>query len=293
LFKENSIKTAVQNIQDRYLPEGGFSMYVNKSYRPDATAWAIMAMKACHGDQAMTTAACQQLARSQLSDGRVPIIKDHPKSYWPTSLAILAWKTIDGFEREKELATKFLLKTTGEHWSKQKDSPLAHDTSVKGWPWIENTHSWIEPTSMAILALKVCGYFQDGRVSEAKKMIMDRQLESGGWNYGNTRVFGVMLRPGPVCTGHALSALAGLTELKHVKLSLEYLHRQIKWLKTPLSLSWAVYGLTAWSYGSPNVRRWIQDSLSLQKKFGIYDTTLLSQLVIAYMTFGDLLSIFS
>ena len=291
--KENPIKTAVQNIQDRSLPEGGFSMFANKSYRTDATAWAIMAMKACHVDRELTTAACRQLSRSQLSDGRVPVIKDYPKSYWPTSLALLAWKTIDGFEREKELATKFLLTTTGEHWPKQKDAPVAHDTSVKGWPWIENTHSWIEPTSMAILALKVCRYFEDSRVSEAKRLILDRQLQSGGWNYGNTRVFGSMLKPGPVSTGHALSALAGLTEPKHVELSLDYLHRQIKRLKTPLALSWAIFGLTAWSYGSPEARRWVLDSLSLQKKYGIYDTTLLSQLVIAYVTFGDLLSIFS
>ena len=97
--KENPIKTAVQNIQDRSLPEGGFSMFAHESYRPDATAWAIMAMKACHVDRELTTAACRQLSRSQLSDGRVPVIKDYPKSYWPTSLALLAWKTIDGFER--------------------------------------------------------------------------------------------------------------------------------------------------------------------------------------------------
>ena len=94
-------------------------------------------------------------------------------------------------------------------------------------------------------------------------------------------------------TGHALSALAGLTEPKNVELSLDYLHRQIKRLKTFLALSWAIFGLTAWSYGSPEARRWVLDSLSLQKKYGIYDTTLLSQLVIAYVTFGDLLSIFS
>ena len=293
MLKKDSINTAIQNILDRSLPEGGFGMSANESYRPDATAWAVMAMKSCNADQAKTIAACQQLARSQLSDGRVPIIMDHPESYWPTSLALLAWKTMDGFEKEKKMAIKFLLKSTGAHWPKQKDSPLSHDTSVQGWAWIENTHSWVEPTSMSILALKACGYFQDSRVLEAKRLLMDRQLESGGWNYGNTRVFGAFLRPGPVCTGHALCALAGLTEFKHVKLSFEYLSRKIKFLKTPLALSWAVYGLTAWSDGSPVDRRLILNSLLLQNKYGIYDTTLLSQLVIAYMTFGDLSSIFS
>lgn len=286
------IEAAVQNIRDRCLPEGGFSMFAHQSYRPDATAWAIMAMKAVHGDQELSIAACRQLSRSQLSDGRVPIIKDYPKSHWPTSLSLLAWKTVNGFEREKNLATKFFLSTNGEHWPKQEGSPLAHDTSILGWPWVENAHSWIEPTSMAILSLNVCGYFMDSRVSEAKRMILDRQLVSGGWNYGNTKVFGATLRPDPTSTGQALSALLGITEPKCVELSLDYLRNQIKRLNTPLALSWAIFGLTAWSYKPPETRRLILDSLSLQKKYGIYDTTLLSQLVIAYMTFGDLLSIF-
>jgi hypothetical protein len=293
LLTKSLIDAAVQNIRDRSLSEGGFSMFANESYRPDSTAWAIMAMKACFGDRELTVAACRQLSRSQLSDGRVPIIEDYRKSYWPTSIALLAWNTVDGFEREKKLATKFLLTTKGKHWPKQEGAPLAHDTSIIGWPWVENTHSWIEPTSMAILALKVGGYIKDSRVSEAKRMILDRQLESGGWNYGNTRVFGAMLRPGPACTGQALNALSGLTERKRVELSLDYLHSQIKLLKTPLALSWAIFGLTAWSYRSSETRRLILDSLLLQKKYGIYDTTLLSQLVIAYMTFGDFLSIFS
>ena len=122
-------------------------------------------------------------------------------------------------------------------------------------------------------------------------MILDRQLPSGGWNYGNTRVFGTMLRPSPVCTGHALSALAGLTESSDVELSLDYLRRKIEHLRTPLALSWTVLGLSAWSDRPAEARKWILDSLSLQKRYGNYDTTLLAQLVVAYFTSGDLLSL--
>jgi hypothetical protein len=191
-----------------------------------------------------------------------------------------------------ELALKFLLDATGRHWPRQKDAPIAHDTSLKGWPWTENTHSWIEPTALSILALKVCGYADHSRILEAKRMILDRQLPSGGWNYGNTRVFGTILRPNPVDTGHALSALAGLTEPSDVELSLDYLHREIEHIRTPLALSWSVFGLSAWSGRPAEACKWILDSLSLQKRYGAYETTLLAQLVVAFFTSGGLLSLF-
>jgi hypothetical protein len=78
-----------------------------------------------------------------------------------------------------------------------------------------------------------------------------------------------------------------------VKSSLDYLSREAKRIRTPLSLAWAVFGLTAWLYGPTEAQKWIEDSLSLQKRYGIYDTALLSQLLIAYFTSGNLLSIFS
>jgi hypothetical protein len=287
------IKAAVHTIRDRSLRKGGFALYTKESFRPDASAWAVIALEAYNNNRDLTIPTCRRLAEMQLSDGRIPIIEDHPESYWPTALAVLAWKKVTGFERQVELALQFLLTTTGRHWPKQKDAPVSHDTSIKGWPWIENTHSWIEPTALSILALKVCGYAGHNRVLEAKRMVLDRQLPSGGWNYGNTRVFGTMLRPSPVCTGHALSALAGLAEYSDVKLSLAYLCRKIDHLRTPLALSWTVLGLSAWSDRPDKARKWILDSLSLQKRYGNYDTTLLAQLVVAYFTSGDLISLFN
>jgi hypothetical protein len=289
---KTKINAAIETVRSRSLPEGGFTLYNGESFRTDATAWAVMALEAHSRTQDLTIPACRRLAKSQLTDGRIPVIDGHSESYWPTALAVLAWKKVAGFERQVELALQFLLNATGKHWPKQKDAPVAHDTSIKGWPWIENTHSWIEPTSLSILALKVCGYAGHNRVLEAKRMILDRQLPSGGWNYGNTRVFGTMLRPSPVGTGHALSALAGLTESSDVELSLAYLARKIEHLRTPLSLSWAVFGLAAWSDRPDEARKWILESLSLQKRYGTYETTLLAQLVVAYFTSGDLLSLF-
>jgi hypothetical protein len=292
LLPESIIESVIQTIRGRSLPDGGFARYRGESFRPDVSAWAVLAFEAFGSNQDLAISACLQLARSKLPDGRISTVEGHPESYWPTSLALLAWKKVSGFEREAELAAQFLLNTTGKHWLKKKDAVFDHDTSIKGWPWIENTHSWVEPTSLAVLALKACGFSEHERVSEAVRMILDRQLPSGGWNYGNTVVFGKELPPIPECTGHALCALAGFTEPDSVKRSIDYLKREATRIRTPLSLSWSLFGLTAWSQGPLQARDWILESLALQLKYGTYDTTLLSQLVVAYVKSGNLLNLF-
>jgi hypothetical protein len=281
------IKAAVETVRKRSISEGGFAMYDGESFRPDATAWAVMALEASGSGQHLKNAACQRLARSQLSDGRITVFEGYPESYWPTSLALLAWKKVQGFESQAELATQFLINTSGKHWSKQKDSASAHNTSIKGWPWIEGTYSWIEPTAMAVLALKSYGFKEHARVREAVRMILDRQLPSGGWNYGNKIVFNKELKPIPEYTGIALTALAGLGEKGKIIQSIKYLTNEIKKLRTPLALAWSIFGVSAWSNQPTNFQKWIFESLYLQKKYSSYNTTLLSQLSIAYFTGGD------
>jgi hypothetical protein len=282
------ITETIETIQDRSLPKGGFAPYRGGSFRPDATAWAVLALEAYGVNRNPTRMACRRLAQSQGTDGRVPVVESHPQSFWPTSLALFAWNKIPGFKQELNLAIKFLLSNRGQHQPKKENGMLGHDSSIEGWPWVENTHSWIEPTSLAVLALTACGYAQHERVSEAVRMILDRQLPSGGWNYGNTFVFGKELPPIPESTGHALCALAGFAEADEVGLSIDYLKREATRIRTPLALSWSLFGLTAWSRGPLQARDWILESLALQSKYGAYDTALLSQLIVAYVKSGDL-----
>jgi hypothetical protein len=283
------IEASVTKIVNRSLPEGGFSLYNGGHFRPDATAWAVLALEAGEVDRKLSNSACRRLSRSQNSDGRIPVIEGCPKACWPTYLGVLAWKKASGFEHEIDRAAQFLLKSSGKHYPKSENAWVNHDTSIKGWPWIDDTHSWVEPTGLAILALRSCGYEGHERVTEGVRMILDRQLSSGGWNYGNKIVFNKELRPIPECTGIALTALESLSERSSIKSSIDYLEEEIKKLRTPLALSWAIFGLSAWSNRSENFRDWILESLDLQEKYGSYDTGQLSQLLVAYFADGDLI----
>jgi hypothetical protein len=103
-------------------------------------------------------------------------------------------------------------------------------------------------------------------------MILDRQLPSGGWNYGNKIVFDKKLKPILESTGHALVSPSGLIESDQIQLSIEYLVQKTPNLRTPPALSWAIFGMSSRSSRPANSREWILESLSFQKKYGSYDT---------------------
>jgi hypothetical protein len=122
---------------------------------------------------------------------------------------------------------------------------------------------------------------------------MDRQLPSGGWNIGSTMIYGRETYPQLHCTGLALSALAGRVEKKDIDRSLAYLKAQVTACRTPLSLCWALFGLGAWGERPREAQHWIFNCLSRQKKFGIYGTTLLSLIILAYEAKGGFLETIS
>ena len=69
------------------------------------------------------------------------------------------------------------------------------------------------------------GWATHPRVVEGYRLIRDRAIVTGGWNYGNKSAFGHPLRPQPAPTGLALLALAGRDERTPiVDGAIRYLH---------------------------------------------------------------------
>jgi hypothetical protein len=276
-------------IVNRELPEGGFPSKPGGLYRPDATAWAILALNAAGDGQNTVHKACSRLAADQMEDGRVCLSRNHPQTSWPTALAVLAWHHSPAHHESQRKGIEFLLDTAGKHWKKRKDSPAGHDTALRGWPWIEETHSWVEPTGLALMALSLNGKGDHPRVREAECMLLDRQLPSGGWNFGNTTVFGRQLRPMPESTGLALSALVNLTPRRSVEKSVSYLRNETGRLKTPLSLGWSCLGLSSWGERPHIEQAALIRRLKHWEKFSDYGTEELSLLLIALEATNGLL----
>lgn len=279
---ENVTNYLEQTILKRKADNGGFlSSIAHKQPCPVATSWAILACLACGNKTEAIKIARMYLSTLQREDGRICLDENYTAAFWPTALAILAWQGATDYKNQYNQAIQFLLKTTGIHYKKKADSPLGHDTSIQGWPWIEKTHSWIEPTALSILALKIAGYKEHARVKEGIRMIMDRQLDRGGWNYGNITIFGKELFPIPDSTAIAISALVGSVSRADIDKSIYYLKSQIDKIKAPFSLGWGILGLSAWNERPANIEEKITESLALQKKYGAFQTPLLSLLLIA------------
>ena len=58
-------------IQDRMLPDGGFAAYPNGEYRPDATAWAVLVLKAFGQDNSRIEAARIRKYKEFLKSGGI------------------------------------------------------------------------------------------------------------------------------------------------------------------------------------------------------------------------------
>jgi hypothetical protein len=262
------------------------------SPRPDETAWAILALQASGASVTDLQPARNRLVAHQQPDGRVAVSSDYPEAWWPTPLAILAWQQAPEFHQAQIQAVNFLLKTTGSHSPKEKDAPFDHDPSIRGWPWIEGTHSWIIPTSLAVIALKISGYPHHERVREATRLLLDRQLPLGGWNYGNTKVYGQELHPMAMNTGVALSALADSIPRHEVDSSLVYLNKQSAHVRTPLSLSWSLLGLGAWKEKPFQSAAWLEACWLRNERYGGYDTVAISLMMLALALPKGILSLF-
>jgi hypothetical protein len=135
---------------------------------------------------------------------------------------------------------------------------MGHDSTLVGWPWVTGTHSWVEPTALAVLALKSAGESDHPRTREGVRLLHDRLLPSGGCNCGNTIVFGQELLPHIQPTGLALLALHG--EPDHdgrIARSLAWLQSAVDGQTAAASLAYALWALARYGRAMEKADRWL------------------------------------
>ena len=104
--------------------------------------------------------------------------------------------------------------------------------SLQGWSWIDGTFSWVEPTAWALLALKKCrargmaARGAEARIRDGEAILRDRVCVTGGWNYGNSNVFGKNLPAYVPTTAIALLALQDRADEPFVRRSVDFLEEQ-------------------------------------------------------------------
>jgi hypothetical protein len=234
-------------------------------YRPgsppatEPTALAAMALIAQDRWQ-QAAKGLDWLTSLQASEGSVGVAAGHSRPRWPTGWAALAWQsaahrlapaihqersvpspTLARWSQASQRAVQWLQSLYG--CAGKTSDMVGHDTRLRGWPWVETTHSWVEPTAVSVLALKAAGLSDSPRVREGVQLLLDRMLPDGGWNQGNKIVLGNTLRPHIQPTGLALVALHGESRAgAHIDQSIAYLEGVVSARTATASLCYAVLG---------------------------------------------------
>lgn len=284
LKKDEIINRIASDLMGKIYPIGKEGSRLIDRSRSDTIAWSAIALSVIAGCDEFVQNARETLFAIQLQDGRVPLRRETPPACWVTPVAVIAWHGAEKYKQAQTKAIDFLISFSGVHWENTNRNILGHDTSIRGWPWIEHTHSFVEPTALVIIALEITRKINHPRAQEAIAMLLNRQLQPGGWNYGNTTVFGSQLRPMPESTGLALTALAGKVDKITVAGSIDYLQDVVGRLKTPVSLCWSLIGLDAWGKGPENKLCLIDRCLAQQEIYGPYNCFQLSLLLIATLS---------
>jgi hypothetical protein len=255
-------------------------------YRPDGapgvepTVLACLALlasgdeRSSADDRVACRAGADWLSAIQRAEGALPVSTELGAPGWTTAYALLLWSGLPGYEATRERARRWLLGVAGKTLARTRvsDEVLGSYATAAGWPWVDGTHSWLEPTALAVLALCREGFADHPRVDDGIAQILDCALPAGGWNFGNRRVFGQDLRPQPGPTGLALLALSAREVRSNaVARGVEYLRTTLRTIGAAVSLGWGVLGLRAHGACPPRADLWL--AASAQRAAGTVDAT--------------------
>jgi hypothetical protein len=261
---ESWIEPARRTLLERRVNRAGWGYREHGDVFVEPTVLASLALLATDVDRqapSLAREAADWLAGIQRPDGALGPSAELKAPGWGTAYAVLLWAALGTHRAQRKKAVQWLLGLSGTTLPIEKRGVAGHDTSIRGWPWVENTHAWLEPTALAVLALRREGLSNHQRASEGVRLISNRAITNSGWNYGNVATFGTPLHPQPAPTGLALLALAGLDVKGNlVDAGCRYLLENVPRVRSPRSLSWGLLGLTAWRRRPDPSHAWLAES---------------------------------
>jgi hypothetical protein len=245
--------TLVRVLTSRQLPSGGWSFIGSRQASVETTCLAGLAL--AWETQATTGSAIRFLLNSQLTSGGWPAFQGDSEASWTTALGLCALTAGNQMSEASERALRWLLKERGRegHWLwrwkfKTADRNVRFDPDKYGWPWAAGSASWVIPTAFSVIALKqytVCNRLEasEKRIKLGVEMLLDRVCVNGGWNSGNSVVYGAPLPPHVEATAVALLALQDERRSTTIQKSLEWLRHSAAAVDAVSSLAWSILTL--------------------------------------------------
>jgi hypothetical protein len=246
------IAALLERLRSFSLPDGGLPYYQGNASAMEPTLLAALALRVSGAQAGQTKLLLAWAQKGQNPDGSVGTDFGHrDQGLWLTALAAIVFRHF-GLTENARRATDFLIllrSVTGP-----KDPRLRQDDTLTGWPWVPGTFGWVEPTAWSVIALSLAGLGGHLRAEEGVRFLLDRQIPSGGWNYGNPALDGKELLPFWDTTGLTLVAVHGHGDPARVGVSLELMEKNQHKIESLSGLSWAVLCLQGYGRGASRTR---------------------------------------
>ena len=198
-------------------PDGGWAYAVNQPSCVEATAAVTLALRDRPDAAEARSRGLAWLVAAQNRDGGWGLTREDGESGWQTAWAALVLAHEDDQGDPLKKAIGWLLRVEAMKFADDKlqggvRQALAFDPTLRGWPWLPNQASWVEPTALAVLALANVPAATPiaARLDEAVRYLQDRRCTTGGWNVGNPVMLGASLPPRAEPTAWVMLALAPL-----------------------------------------------------------------------------------
>jgi hypothetical protein len=249
----DSAKILAELLLKRQLRSGGWSYFGSRQSCVESTSLAVLALGR-DGPNA-TIAGTEHLLRSQERDGGWPAFIGDVESAWVTALVLCTLNTTSDFAVARERALQWLMMERGRegHWFwrwkfRIADRDVRFNPDKYGWPWSPKTVSWVIPSAFSLVAIKqytACNRLapSEERIRLGVEMLLDRACVVGGWNSGNSIVYGVPLPPHVEATAIALLALQDEERTPMIRMSLAWLKQRSATIEAVESLAWSILSL--------------------------------------------------
>jgi hypothetical protein len=225
---------------------GGWGYASGQAECVEPTAAAILALSGEAATEEPIALAARWLLKAQNKDGGWGFTAGDRESGWATAWALLALGPGDENQAVAEQARNWL--RAAPTYQAQTDKMQAEfqrlgsiDMTLRGWPWLPDQASWVEPTALAILALSARP--GEPRVTEAIKYLGDRRCQGGGWNFGNPVMLGAPLPPRAIPTALVLLALSVASPYSIKDEDVQSLRSDMHQDGGALSLGWGLLAL--------------------------------------------------
>ena len=242
----------INRLTSFFLPDGGCPYYKGNSASAEPTFLAALALFASGAPAERAKPILSWALTLQNMDGSVSVNPGHrSQGLWLTAQAAIVFHHYELKENLKR-ALDFLLSLRSV--TVANDPRLKQDNTLAGWPWVPGTFGWVEPTAWSLIALHLSGQAGHPRAVEGRKLLLDRRIPSGGWNYGNPNLDDKELLPFWDTTGLALTALWGQADIDRLRPSLDLVEKKQDKIESLCGLAWAVISLQAYGRDAGRLR---------------------------------------